>query len=71
MLVLLQYATSNLEYLMENNKIHNLITHLDYDTRANTKKYKNYSPNTLLAFITTDEYVDYQIALSISNMRGC
>lgn len=54
------YATTNLEYEIEKNIISNLISHSDY---SELKEYKKYPPNELLAFITTDEYVDYQIAL--------
>lgn len=57
------YVASRLEYTIDNNTIRNLIYNSNYDSSSNAKEYKRYPPNALLAFITTDEYADYQIAL--------
>lgn len=55
------YESSNLEYIVRNDSIQSIFSNVDMNTII--KEPKIYPPNTLLAFITTDEYIDYQIAL--------
>lgn len=53
------YKTSNLEYSIDSHIIDSIV----YNANAVSKKIKACSPDSLLAFITTDEYSDYQIVL--------
>lgn len=62
------YNDTNLEYSIDSHQIDFIVP--DAYVNVVNKKTKACSPNTLLAFITTDKYSDYQIILEeIFNVR--
>lgn len=56
-----EYAYSNLEYIVRKDVIKNLFSGMFSD--LSEKNFKMADPNSVLAFITTDEYSDYQITI--------
>lgn len=62
-----------LEYTVDGDMLNSIIQ--NSDMYYNSKECKSYSPNSVFAFITNYEYVDYQIAIEekfkVKNMFTC
>lgn len=64
------YNGTNLEYSIDSHQIDFIVSNAHVN--AVNKETKAFSPNTLLAFITTDEYSDHQNNLEEKfNVKKC
>ena len=57
------YNNSNLEYEIDSEVIGFIVSNTNVNADNRNRQTKHCSPNSLLAFITTDKYNDYQIIL--------